>query len=230
MAPMRTRPSFLAGSGFRLAAVSLAVGSLSALAGCGSGSGSDGGAGGLPVLTVTHVDCKYPTMGVAPKPGGVMPNHTWQGFVDANEDAPESVALGDYLDCDGYKGINALVVDTSATWCEACRVEAQTLTEKMKTKWDGLGIKVLTLMIEDAQNNPATTDTALAWKKQYNLVSTTVAADPQFYFQKLVEGGGVGLPYILTIDPRTMTLVGTTQGYPADEKAIEDLATKNQTQ
>jgi hypothetical protein len=226
---MRALSSFFAGPGFTLAAVSLA-----ALAGCGSGNGSDGsgdgGAGGATTTTTTHVECKYPTAGFAPKPGGVIPNAKWQGFVNENEDAPTTVALGDYLDCDGSKGINALLVDVSATWCEACQVEAQTLPSTLKSKWDALGIQVLTLMIQDAQYKPATTATALAWKKKYNLVTTTVAADPQFYFQALAEGGGVGLPFLVTIDPRTMTLVGTTQGYPADETAIENLATKNQMQ
>lgn len=214
----------------------------SMVAGCNSITGADGleiakgnagggGAGGGETTTTTPpVQCTYPTTGFSTQPGGVMPNHSWQGFVDDSME-PAEVSMADYLDCDGSKGIHALLIDVSATWCGACQVEAQTLTNKMKSKWSALGIKVLTLMIEDAQpGDAATIDTALDWKKQYNLVSTTVAADPQFFFQQLAQGGSVGLPFLITIDPRTMTLVTTQQGYPVDESVLTDLATKNQTQ
>lgn len=194
----------------------------------GDGSGN-GGAGGAEETTTTTppVECTYPTTGFSTQPGGVMPNHSWQGFVNESMEATE-VTMADYHDCDGSKGINALLIDISATWCGSCQVEAQTLTNKMKQEWDALGIRVLTLMIEDAQSNPATLDTALAWKQEYNLTSTTVAANPEFFFQQLSQSGSIGLPYLITIDPRTMTLVGTAEGYPADESALVDLAKKNQ--
>lgn len=206
-------------------------------AGCNSLTGADGlqideaagggGAGGATTTPTPHVECTYPTTGFSPMPGGVMPNHSWQGFVDDSTE-PTEVKLSDFYDCDGYKGIHALLVDVSATWCGSCQVEAQTLTSKMNNKWSAMGIRVLTLMIEDAQNNPATIDTALQWKEQYHLVSTTVAADPDFFFVQLAQGGSVGLPFLIVIDPRTMQLVTTMQGYPADEKVLEDLALKNQ--
>jgi len=192
-----------------------------------AGGGGGGGTGGETTTTTPPVQCTYPTTGFSTKVGGVMPNHSWQGFVNESMEATE-VTMADYLDCDGSKGINALLIDVSATWCGSCQVEAQTLTSKMKQKWEALGIRVLTLMIEDAQSKPATIDTALAWKEQYNLVSTTVAADPQFFFQQLAQNGSVGLPFLITIDPRTMTLVATAEGYPGDEQTLLDLAAKNQ--
>jgi thiol-disulfide isomerase/thioredoxin len=196
------------------------------------GSGT-GGAGGSETTTTTPtptVQCDYPTTGFSTKPGGVLPNRKWQGFVNENMDAaaPTDVTMADYHDCDGSKGTNALLIDVSATWCGSCQEEAKLLTNKMKTQWDALGIRVVTLMIEDAANNPATLDTALEWKTHYKLTSTTVAADPDFFFSQLASGGSVGLPFLIVVDPRTMTLVETQQGYPFDESKIVALAKQNQ--
>ncbi len=213
---------------------------LSLASGCNSLTGADGleisgkdnagGAGGADVTTTTPppVVCEYPTTGFSSKPGGVMPNHTWQGFVNESMEATD-VSMADYLDCDGSKGVNGLLIDVSATWCGSCQEEAKLLTNKMKTQWDALGIRVLTLMIADiTPEEPATLDTALDWKTKYKLTSTTVAADPGFFFMPLANGDGVGLPFLIVVDPRTMTLIETQEGYPFDETKLVDLAKKNQ--
>ena len=219
----------------------LALVGLSVAAGCnsvtGAGdlkfSGDENGAGGAGGTTETTtetptptVECVYPTMGFSTQPGGVMPNHSWQGFVNESMEAAE-VSMADYYDCAGQKGINGLLVDISATWCGTCQEEAKTLTAKMKNEWEALGIRVLTLMIEDAASKPATIDTALQWKQQYKLTTTTVAANPEFFFSQLAQGT-IGLPFLVVIDPRTMTLVETQQGYPFDETKLVETAKKNQ--
>lgn len=226
-----------------LAGLSLA--GLSILAGCNSVTGAGdlqfsgdangaGGAGGSTESTTTTetptptVECVYPTMGFSTKPGGVMPNHTWQGYVNESMEVAD-VAMSDYYDCAGQQGINGLLIDVSATWCGTCQEEAKTLSAKMKNEWEALGIRVLTLMIEDAQSNPATIETALQWKQQYKLTTTTVGADPQFFFSQLASGGTIGLPFLVVIDPRTMTLVETQQGFPFDETKLVETAKKNQT-
>jgi hypothetical protein len=71
----------------------------------------------------------------------------------------------------------------------------------MKTQ--GLGIRVLTLMIADITPEARHLDTASTGRRS-KLTSTTVAADPGFFFMPLANGDGVGA--VLIVDPRTMTL------------------------
>jgi hypothetical protein len=46
--------------------------------------------------------------------------------------------------------------------------------------------------------------------------------------QALATGGGVGLPFLVVIDPRTMTLVTTSQEGLGTEEALIELAVQNQ--
>lgn len=213
---------------------------LFAVTGCVSFTGSGGdlplsgeqtGAGGWTEATTDTptpiVDCVYPTTGISTQPGGVIANHTWQGYVNESTQV-SAVSMADYHDCAGQKGINSLLIAVSATWTGTCQEQAKTLTDKMTNEWEALGIRVLTLMIEDADSKPATTDTALQWKQQYGLTSTTVAADPQFFFSQLASGGAIGLPFLVVVDTRTMTLVETQEGYPFDETSLVETAKKNQ--
>ncbi|MFO0589901.1 MAG: hypothetical protein U0441_20335 [Polyangiaceae bacterium] len=196
------------------------------------GSGGSGGSGATATETPTPtVECVYPTMGISSAVGGVIPDHTWQGYVDESME-PADVSLADFYDCAGQKGINALLIDTSAVWCGTCQQEASTLTAKMANQWGPLGIRVLTLMIDDADPSvKATIETALKWKTKYKLNTTTVAADPNFSMMPLAVpdgSGAIGLPFLVVVDTRTMTQVESQQGYPFDETKLVETAKKNQ--
>ena len=188
----------------------------------GSGSGETTGGGTL---------CEYPTQGFSNKVGGIVkPGLVWEGFPDGS-DVAGTVAMEDYYDCDGTRGINAILILTSASWCGSCQEEASQLkgTGPTYTKWESLGIKVITLMIEDVDPaQKATVATAEKWKKQFKLLNAVVA-DPKFSFAPS-GGGSIGLPYQLLIDPRTMTIVDIQEGYSGDHSATLDLAAKNQPQ
>lgn len=190
-----------------------------------TGSGGAGGTGGTPSA------CVYPTENVGEKVGEVAPGSLkWDGYAEwTSEEAQISeISLESYYDCDGSKGINALLILTSATWCGVCDGEAQKLNEHMANGWKEMGIRVLTLMIEDATSKPATTKTAFAWKTaaSHELMSTAVAADPGFSFAPS-GGGSIGLPYTLVIDPRTMQFVEIQQGSSGSYPELEALAQKN---
>lgn len=190
--------------------------------GDGGGTGQ-GGEGGKPPVV-----CDYPTENLGVKVGKVVPKKTWQGFAEGTATDVVTVALEDFYDCSGDKGVNAIILDTSATWCGACIEETNALRAKFKNTWKDLGIKVITLMIEDEASMPATTDTALAWKNQFNLdADFIVVADPNFSFAASAGGTTIGLPLAVVVDPRTMTVVSVEEGYPSDFAAIEALATKN---
>ena len=208
----------------------LAVFALLAAVGCGSsetpilgltaGSGDAASSSGTPPPMCTYPEGLY----------GIevdklfAPMRSWPGFADGS-DVPTVLHPEDYYDCDGSRGINALVLDESATWCGACQQAAGALRDQVNGAWAGKGIHVLTLMIQDGKNAPATIDTAAAWKKQYNL-PYAVGADPGSTF---IGGGGkpVDIPVQLLIDPRTMTIVAREEGFSGINPAIAALADKN---
>jgi hypothetical protein len=202
-------------------------------AGVTSGSGATSGAttGPSTSAATTSVstsaasgggNCVYPGGPNGVSQGSIADGSlTWQGYADGANQL-STVTIKDYFDCDGSKGINALLVLTSASWCGACQQEAQEMPATIAS-WAGMGIKVLTLMIEDDNSNPATPPVALAWKNQFGL-SNAVVADPDFSF---APPGSVGLPLNVIIDPRTMKIVDTEEGYSGDYTTLTQLAQKN---
>lgn len=137
---------------------------------------------------------------------------SWKGFA-AGSTTPSTIASMDLYDCDGSKGINAIVFDVSATWCAACQTQAAD-QPKLAADYDKLGVKVITLMVQDASNAPATISTAESWKQQYKLTDVAVCADPQFSFQPSASGS-VSLPMTIVVDPRTMIITRISQWYLA---------------
>ena len=177
--------------------------------------------------------CKYPAGTYGNQLNDVVsPELTWQGFAEGSKAETElsDIKISDYYDCDGKQGTNAVLILQSATWCGYCDEEAQQLNARMEESWKAMGIRVLTLMIEDATSNPATTKTAYEWKStpSHDLVSTAVVADPSFSFAPDVPPGeSIGLPVILVLDPRTMQITAVQQGSSGSYPELEALAKKN---
>lgn len=73
-----------------------------------------------------------------------------------------------------------------------------------------LGIVAVTLLLDDPNEGPPTTQGALTWRDNYGLTGAYVAADPQF---SMVPGNSVGTPQLTVIDPRTMQVVLLQQGW-----------------
>src|SRR5262245_61872445 len=81
--------------------------------GCGAGEGEPLGATGGGV-------CAYPEARYGYEAGDVSPpTLSWQG--SAEQGRALGVSLADYFDCDGSRGINAILVDQSAAWCGPCQ-------------------------------------------------------------------------------------------------------------
>lgn len=132
------------------------------------------------------------------------------------------VNIQDYFDCDGSKGINALLIINSATWCGACQEEAGDLPSYAGT-FESKGIRIVTLMVENANGAPASLSTATSWRNNFGLEAFSTVADPNFTF---AGTGSVGLPLNILVDPRTMKIVDRTEGY-AGYQAVTALADKN---
>ena len=93
-------------------------------------------------------------------------------------------------------------------------------------QWAGqqLGIRWLTLMLDDPNEGPPTPSGAATWKTTWGLDSSAVAADPQF---SMVSGGQVGTPMTHVIDPRTMQIIYIQQGYSGNYSQLTSLAQAN---
>jgi hypothetical protein len=169
--------------------------------------------------------CNYPPGPYGTSIGAtVSPNLTWQGYrPDTDQVAP--ISIQDYFDCDGTRGVNALLLIQSALWCGACQAEAEELNAHVAGGWSQQHISVLTLIIEDQVGNPASVSHALAWKNAFDAKGWGVVADPAFTF---ASGGGNGLPLIIVVDPRSMKVVDKSEGLgPGAYWSLEQLAASN---
>lgn len=194
-----------------LATCMLAVGPL--LAGC------HGHASGVPG------QCSVPGATVGVATGDQVPTLHWKGY-EAGSATLGTVFTEEFHDCDGKKGITALLVDTSAIWCGPCQSSAKDIHDNMQGEWAQKGIRVISLVAQDAFGGPASTDDALAWRNQFQLDDSAVAADPLFNFAP-ADQTTVGLPIEVVVDPRTMQIVDTQQGYTGHYSALTDLADQN---
>lgn len=168
------------------------------------------------------VDCDYPDGGFGVNAGNyVQGNLAWQGYTEGSGQTT-TLSIQDYFDCDGSKGINALLIINSAEWCGVCQEEATDLPSHAAS-FASKGIRVLTLMVENNSGAPATTATATSWRSYFGLEDFATAADPNFTFAGF---GSVGLPLQILVDPRTMKIVDRTEGF-GDYSAVTQLASQN---
>jgi hypothetical protein len=183
-------------------------------------SGSDGSSPAAPA-------CVYPAGPYGTSVGDVVdPSLSWQGYVG---DATQATAVDvkGYYDCDGSKGVTAVLLDESATWCVNCVNEAQQIGPDETSTWKSQGVQVVTLMAQNEQTDPATLDTALSWRNAYALTAGAVCADPQWTL-KLWGGAGPsgnGFPTNVLIDPRTMKIVAVQP--PNLTGTVQNLAASN---
>jgi hypothetical protein len=88
-----------------------------------------------------------------------------------------------------------------------------------------LGIRWITLLLDDPNEGPPTANGAKVWKEQYGLADAAVYADPGF---SMVPGSSVGTPQFTLIDPRTMTVTFLQEGFGGNEAMVaEQLAMAN---
>jgi hypothetical protein len=98
-------------------------------------------------------------------------------------------------------------MDTSAQWCVPCQGEATDIPHWMSASgpgagnWASLGVRVLTLVIQNVVMSPATPTTAQQWRNMFSLTDIYVVADPSVTFATQ------GVPYNVLVDPRTMKIV-----------------------
>jgi hypothetical protein len=149
----------------------------------------------------------------------------WQGYREQST-VVETIPVTDYFDCDGSKGINAVLFTTTQWLCSACQQEASELEARM-AGWAPMGIKVAVMLVTGPSDGPATPQDAWIWKENWGLNSMAVVADPQY---SLVPGNSVGTPQMTVVDPRTMRVHYLQEGYSGYYAELEWLALHNANQ
>lgn len=188
---------------------------------------SGGGSQGAAAPAEASAPCVYPAGPYGTNVGDrVDSSLEWQGY--SGDSAQSSfVSMSDYFDCDGSRGIRALVLEESATWCADCAELASNEAPLVNGSWKGDGITVVVLMAQDQAGNPASLPTALSWRNEFALTGGAVCADPAWTMKTWggAPVGGNGFPTTAVIDPRTMKIVSIQ---PVDlEGTAENLATAN---
>jgi hypothetical protein len=154
-------------------------------------------------------NCVYPSGPYGTAVGKVIdPSLTWQGYVPGATTVT-TIHITDFYDCDGSKGVNAIVLDDAAQWCVYCQQLAPYIPTWMSSKgenWTKLGVGYLNLVTQNNDYEPATITVAQQWRSMFNLSPIYVVADPNFTFP------ASGLPHTLLADPRTMKVVADMDG------------------
>ncbi|MCA9618124.1 MAG: hypothetical protein KC731_03860 [Myxococcales bacterium] len=75
--------------------------------------GSTGSAGGETGAGAGPTVCEYPQGPYGVAQGAIVPpNLSWQGYAPGAS-TPSTISIADLFDCDGSRGIDAIIVDTS---------------------------------------------------------------------------------------------------------------------
>ena len=161
--------------------------------------------------------CTYPGGPYGNTPGAIAnPNFSWQGFTPGSQ-AASTFGSQDLFDCDGSRGIHAILITYAAGWCSACQDEAGQLPQKMAT-WGPAGIVVVELVIETSSGYPADITMAQQWRDIFGLYDVYVGADPDFAFDSQYADA---LPFKLIVNPRDMTIVRAYTGDTYDHEVLQ---------
>lgn len=143
------------------------------------------------------------------------------------------VNFNDFYDSTGERGINSVLVITSAEWCGACQAEASTLESKIKSMWGAEGVFVVELMLEDTtmkRDDLSVTSAADRWRTKFSLTDMAVGIDPAFTMAT-GSSGTIGLPLNHVINPRDMTVALKQMGSGGTvESVISSMVAKNKIQ
>src|SRR5262249_5311674 len=113
----------------------------------------------------------YPAAPYGAREGATIENFDFLGWPapkDAGYDTAklEPMSLGQFYDPDGAKGIQYLVITSTAVWCSACKQEYKDMAPMVAT-YQGKGARFLGALFEDDTSNPAKPSDLVLWGKQF---------------------------------------------------------------
>jgi hypothetical protein len=150
----------------------------------------------------------YPVEGLGTEPGDVTRNACFVGYRAPDRVAPseqhrETVALSDYYDPAGTKGVGLLLLNTAAIWCSACVSEHRTLPQK-QSELGPQGLVILSTLFQDAEREPASMADVERWIANFG-TNFPMVADPDLELGLYASPDSA--PLNMLVDPRSMKIL-----------------------
>jgi hypothetical protein len=160
----------------------------------------------------------YPDSGVGTEPGDVAGNACFVGYrapdrVVPSEPHRETVALSDYYDPAGSKGVSLLLLNTAAIWCSACVSEHRTLPDRQR-ELGPRGLVILSTLFQDAERDPASLEDVERWIAKFG-TNFPMVADPDLALGAYASPDSA--PLNMLVDPRTMQIL---RKYVGDQGSV----------
>ena len=174
------------------------------LVGCG-GPSTDASTGPAAVTDRTT----YPEGPYGSTEGSVVKNHEMTN----SDGEPYSLMANIFSD----ESTTLLLVSTGAEWCSAC-IEEQPILDAFYNEYKADGLRIIEVIFEDINFEPADSENALNWKTSNN-VSYDVVADPEFTFEIYQDRSLT--PLVMLIEVNTMTILKMSSGF--DETLFDAL-------
>jgi hypothetical protein len=160
----------------------------------------------------------YPESGVGTEPGDVAGNACFVGYRAPDRVAPsephrETVALSDYYDPAGTKGVSLLLLNTAAIWCSACVSEHRTLPDYQR-ELGAKGLTILSTLFQDAERDPASLEDVERWIAKFG-TNFPMVADPDLALGAYASPDSA--PLNMLVDPRSMKIL---RKYVGDQGSV----------
>jgi hypothetical protein len=158
-------------------------------------------------------NASYPAGPYGVEVGSTAQNFSFQGWRDpkaAGFDPAsfETISFADYYDPDGTKNVKLLLVNTAALWCQACKVEHDTLPARNAERVTS-GLVILSTLFQDQSSQPADVSDLVAWTTNFE-VDFPMALDPEY--QMGVYASAATAPLNLIIDASNMKILRSFLG------------------
>jgi hypothetical protein len=147
-------------------------------------------------------------------PGDRIPNLTFQAYVDGDKSKVQTVSLADFYDPTSKK-YKLLHIEGSAVWCTICGSVADATTQ-VKPAFLPKGIVYLEVIVSGGtQFKGPSGDEVTGWIDAHHSNFTT-AYDVRARRMSTIGVDGSVMPYDVYVDLRTMEIVESSGGAPAD--------------
>ena len=167
---------------------------------------------------VSCAEPDYPGGPYGSEPGSTVENVCFRGARDPAVGLPgleqdlEAISLADY-----YTGqrptARLILLNTSAVWCSACRIEHETLSEHARQYRDR-GLVVLSALFQAQDRSPATFDDLKTWVKVFD-TDFPIVLDPSYALGRYASAETA--PLNLVIDAASMKILDK---YIGDQAAV----------
>lgn len=163
----------------------------------------------------------YPPGPYGLEKGNIFPPITMKGY-KLGQQPWTDIAIQDYYDPDGSRGVYAIYYVISAEWCVPCQEEAKMLPGFYTNLYHPRGAAFMTGVFENAAHKPSDQATVDRWLAKSG-INFDIGADSDA--QAMPTDSGAGIPRNYIINPRTMQIYRINTGVNPDATTIPGLNT-----